>query len=130
MKRFLSWAALLLCFVAVCVLSTLDSMLVNFLYGIFSRQSAIVKIIIVLFGGSFAIALAFVPAIYGAILSRKWSDSICQSKKGARYIVVGLCVAIVYMVSCVQIPNLRDMLIALFGVVLVILGAGRAKSGQ
>lgn len=127
MKRILSWLVVVLCFIAVCILSTLDYMLISWMFDVFGTLSLTAKILLLIIGGSFAAGLAIAPAGYGAFLTLTLSDKVCRSEKGIRYIVLGAVAAALYGYSMIKLFNFRDLLIAGYGVLLVVLGIARAN---
>lgn len=130
MKRLLSWLVIVLCFIAVCILATLDYRLAAWMFDAFEDLSTISKILLVIFGGSFVAGLALAPAYYGAILTMSFSDKVQYSEKGIRYIIFGAIIAAIYGFSMMLAFNFRDMLIVGYGVLLVIFGIMRTNGSK
>lgn len=128
MKRFLSWLALIVCYFAVCMLVSLDGMLLNYIWGLYDQLSPFLKIIVIIIGGTFVFGLAVAPVYYGSILTLTWCEKISESKKGTRYTVMGIFILLCCVLEAVTDFHARDIPIGIYGIVLMVFGANTRKA--
>lgn len=126
MKRLLSWVVIPVCFLIVCVLSVIEQPLAKWIIDFFYNSSLALRIFILIVGGSFIVAIVLAPSYYGAMLTVALSDKIYYSEKGIRYIFFGAIITAAYGLSLLFAFAFKDVLVALYGVMLLLNGAMRA----
>ena len=90
MRRLLSWFVLCIISWLVRICTTLVVLLGAYVTYLIDELNLFLKILIFLFGGSALISILFLPVFYGSGLAFTASESICESKKGTRYIVLSI----------------------------------------
>ncbi|HOR13717.1 MAG TPA: hypothetical protein PKX46_07290, partial [Clostridia bacterium] len=61
MKRFLSWLALVGCYIIFGIILSLDMELLAYIVNLYSQLSAFLKLVIIIFGGSTIVGFALAP---------------------------------------------------------------------
>lgn len=119
MKRFLAWLALVGCYIAFCFVIGLDMALVKYLASLYVQLSAFLKLVIIIVGGSFVFGLATAPLFYGIPLTYAACEAICPSRRGVRYIVMGILILICCVLEAINGFLLRDIFIGIYGIALI-----------
>lgn len=121
-KRFLAWLALIGCFVVLHWIVSLSEMLLDYLswrsFQLFEK----------LWGGALALALLLAPAVYWSVLSYSWSEAICPSGRGARYIAVGAFALLCFAFSIFIEFSTHDVIIGVCGFIMIVFGAQIRKA--
>lgn len=127
MKRFLSWLALIGCYVLFCVVVQLDTLLIGYMLNLYHELSPFLKLVILIIGGSFTLGLTLAPIYYGAILTVAWCENIYPSKKGARYTALGILIVVCCVLEAIYDFSIRDVIIGIYGIVLIFHGRNIKK---
>ena len=127
MKRFLSWLTLIGCYIAFCLIVSLDMALLRYIAGLYYQLSAFLKLIVIIVGGSFILGIALAPLWYGIPLTYSASEAVCPSKRGARYVVMGVLILVSCVLEIISGFMLRDILIGIYGIALIIYGRSQAN---
>ena len=127
MKRFLSWLTLIGCYIAFCFIVSLDMRLLAYIAGLYGQLSAFLKLIVIIVGGSFILGLALAPLWYGVPLTYTASEAGCPSKRGDRYIVVGVLIVVSCILEIISGFMLRDILIGIYGIALIFYGRSQSN---
>lgn len=127
MKRFLSWLTLIGCYIAFCFIVSLDMRLLAYIAGLYGQLSAFLKLIVIIVGGSFILGLALAPLWYGVPLTYTASEAVCPSKRGDRYIVVGVLIVVSCILEIILGFMLRDILIGIYGIALIFYGRSHSN---
>ncbi len=127
MKRFLSWLALVGCYIIFGIILSLDMELLAYIVNLYSQLSAFLKLVIIIFGGSTIVGFALAPLFYGVSLSYAASEAICPSKKGARYIIVGILIILFSLIKATLIFTISDIIFAIYGIALICIGSNRKR---
>jgi len=91
MKRFFSWIVLFICcYIAEIVFALGEGLIVAIFHWIGTLSTG-GKIAAYVFGGGSLFSLIMGLIIYVPLLVVSASEAICESKKGTRYIVNGIC---------------------------------------
>ena len=127
MKRFLSWLALIGIAFLVDVVISLDFLFLKYLLSLYAQLTPFFKLVIILIGGTFFLGLLITPIYYGLILSWTASESICQSKKGLRYTVIGASVAALSALAAIGYFTIPDIIYGIYGILLIFFGHHATK---
>lgn len=123
MKRFLSWIVLIGCFLVFRLAVFLDALLLGYIIGLYSQLGAFLKLVIIIFGGTFILGLAFTPLLYGISLSVAASEALYESQSGVRYIVVGTMIVMLGILDILCAGNLFiEISSMIYGVVILVMG--------
>lgn len=127
MKRFLSWLTLIGCYIAFCLIVSLDMALLGYIAGLYYQLSAFLKLIVIIVGGSFILGIALAPLWYGIPLTYSASEVVCPSKRGDRYVVMGVLILAGCVLEIITGFMLRDILIGIYGIALIIYGRSQTN---
>ena len=128
MKRFLSWLALLVFVVLIGLLTNLVVWFSSYLLSLYLQLSAFLKLVIILFGGGILLGIVFAPIMYGIPLTVSLCEKINESKKGARYIVMGIFILLYSIAVMFFLGFYADQVImTIYGIVLMVVGRKTAK---
>ena len=127
MKRFLSWLTLIGCYIAFCLIASLDMALLGYIAGLYYQLSAFLKLIVIIVGGSFILGIALAPLWYGIPLTYSASEAVCPSKRGDRYVVMGVLILVGCVLEIITGFMLRDILIGIYGIALIIYGRSQTN---
>jgi hypothetical protein len=127
MKRFLSWLTLIGCYIAFCLIVSLDMALLGYIAGLYYQLSAFLKLIVIIVGGSFILGIALAPLWYGIPLTYSASEAVCPSKRGDRYVVMGVLILAGCVLEIITGFMLRDILIGIYGIALIIYGRSQTN---
>lgn len=130
MKRFLSWLTLVGCYIAFCLIVTLDMTLLAYIAGLYYQLSAFFKLIVIIVGGSFILGLALAPLWYGIPLTYSASEAVCPSKRGDRYVIMGVLILVSCVLEIISNFAIRYILIAIYGIALIICGRSHTKNND
>ena len=136
MKRFASWLVLIIFYVLVCFLFSLETNYIVSKFSDFSELALWRKILYILLSGGAVIFTITVPVMYASVFTTSICDKIHQSKKGTRYFVLGIFIvavcAIAIIASIFDLANsywyiIRNVLAGSYGVFLIVYGRSRKK---
>ena len=128
MKRFLSWLALLVFVVLIGLFTNLVVWFSSYLLSLYLQLSAFLKLVIILFGGGILLGIVFTPIMYGIPLTVSLCEKINESKKGARYIVMGIFILLYSIAVMIFLGFYADQVImTIYGIVLMVVGRKTAK---
>ena len=122
MKRFFSWLTLIACYILFCLIVALDMALLSYISSLYGHLSPFLKIIVIIVGGSFILGLAFAPLWYGIPLTYAASEAVCPSKRGARYLIIGIIIIVTCILDILSKFMVRDIVIAIYGIALIAYG--------
>lgn len=131
MRRFLSWITLFVTMFIVQIVINLCTYANWWLIDQWLVLDGAIKIIVFILGISVVIGLAFMPPIYGTLISMTLSEQVCPTRRGIRYFILGGYLAI-YGLVAVILPdhNLAGILYVISGGILVLTGAGYARENS
>lgn len=102
MKRLLSWIVLLLeCVLFAVVVALLTILAVKLFFLIYSGAGATLFWVLVVFEGMAFLGFVLMGIVLGSGLVVAGSQSVWKSKKGARYLTVGIVIFVLYLLSVV-----------------------------
>lgn len=128
MKRFLSWLTLIGCYIAFCLIVALDMKLLSYISSLYHQLSAFLKLIVIIIGGSFIFGLAVAPLWYGIPLTYSASEAVYPSKRGDRYVIMGVLILVSCILDIVLGFSIRDILIGIYGIALIIYGRNHTNN--
>ena len=128
MKRFLSWLTLIGCYIAFILVISLDMELLAFISKLYNQLSAFLKLIVLFIGGSSILGLTIAPLLYGIPITYHASEAVCPSRKGDRYVVMGVIIALTFVLNLISGFALDDLLYTIYGIALIFYG--RSKSSK
>lgn len=126
-KPVLAWLVLIVCYFAFLLLLDLDMVLLSYIFDLYDSLSPFLKLLIIIFGGSFITGLALLPLYYGIPFIHNASEAICKSEKGLRYTAFGILVCIITGLSILYGFMLRDIFTAILGIAFVSIGRSTHK---
>lgn len=127
MKRFLSWLTLIGCYLVVCIWVSIVLSIAWNLLSLYATLSAFLKIIVTVIGGTFFLSLLFAPVFYGASFTVALSEKVRESNTGMRYIILGIIVIISCILEAFTGFMVRDVIIGLYGALVIHQGVGIRK---
>ena len=132
MKRFLSVLVLFAGYFAFYYISCLDGLLLSFIVDLYGRLSPFLKLLIIIFGGSFIGGIAFIPFSPGIPMLCGASESIYPSKRNLRYFFVGgyAIINMIFSIIYSHSVNFPCVWTLIFGIVLVITGFVKMKQSK
>lgn len=102
MKRLAAWIVLYLISVVVELVTSVVVGVGRYILSLIGELNLFLRIIIYLLGGSTFISLLFLPAYYGALINVSLCETICESKKGTRYLVFTIYMLITNIIYAVM----------------------------
>lgn len=79
-------------------------------------------------GDPFILGIALAPLWYGIPLTYSASKGVCPSKRGDRYVIMGVLIIVSCVLEIISGFMLREILIGIYGIALVI--CGRSKTDE
>lgn len=134
MKRFASWPVLIVFYVLVCFLFSLETNYIVSKFVDFSELALWRKIFYILLPGGAIIFTITMPVMYASVFTTSLCDKIHQSKKGSRYFVFGIFIVVSCSISVISsifdLANsygyiIRDLLVGSYGAFLIAYGKSR-----
>ena len=122
MKRLLSWLTLVGCYIVFCLIVALDMALLAYISSLYYQLSAFLKLIVIIIGGSFILGIALAPLWYGIPLTYSASEAVCPSRRGDRYVIMGVLILVSCFLEIISGVMIRDILIGIYGVALIFYG--------
>jgi hypothetical protein len=101
--------------------------LLGYIAGLYYQLSAFLKLIVIIVGGSFILGIALAPLWYGIPLTYSASEAVCPSKRGDRYVVMGVLILAGCVLEIITGFMLRDILIGIYGIALIIYGRSQTN---
>lgn len=135
MRRFLSWIVLCVITLVIDIFSALVMMFGGYILDLIGKLNAFFQIIIFLTAGGTILSFLLLPAIRGPALTVWASESISQTKNGARYVVFA-----VFMLICSILRIYFDILhhdfslnllvMCLYYILLIVCGRAAASENN
>lgn len=110
MKKVLANLVLVGCYLAVIALEELASRGALWFLGELRELSTVVKIILIVFGGSTLLGLVFAPVFYGAPLTAVASEAVSPSPNGTRYVVFSTIILTLTVISFLGLLIIKNVL--------------------
>ena len=129
MKRFLSWLTLIPSTILVILFTIISKSILGLIFGLLDGVGPIIRIIVYLIGGTATIGLAIAPIWYGSIITVAWSNYVSNSKRGTRFLVYGIILAILYVSDMLLFSGFtyNKTIMTLYSAALIFMGVASRK---
>lgn len=95
MRRFLSWIVLCAVSLLVEIVLSMAVRLGWYVVGLIGKLGTLLQIIVILFAGTSILSFFVFPVSYGMILALKASEAVCPTRKGTRYVLLGVSMLVI-----------------------------------
>lgn len=102
MKRFLSWLIIIGSFFVYSYVIRLFSRLVLIVIGKFLEMNLLAQIITIAVGGMSFLFILFFPVSFAASKTIEWSNSVCPSKRGTRFVFSAAAIIILSILELIS----------------------------